>query len=457
MQLSPKSTCKKHTNIDYESDEFLRPKFTDFISIEYSRYTYNFFAYVVPIYYSGEEPEYNGRIGTMIALCNTEKLSKLIKKIKSNSAKIDVLDKQNRVIMSNLEVLPDIKQKGINERIDDEKKYISITRPIEDIDCKIECKMPITVIQDDMVSFVNSLVLTTVVMVMLLVLIGIIINIVITSPVAEIVKAMRLVGEKNLTQRINMKFDGEIGYISQNINKMLDRIEQMTRRIFSTQERLYEVEILKKQAELSALQSQINPHFLYNTLECIRSIGIAYDVNEVVEISTAMADIFRYSVKGGDFVTVGDEIKTINKYFSIISIRFSGRFTLVTDVDEGIMRYRLPRMVLQPIIENAVYHGLEKKEGDGAISLKGTECNGRIIFIIQDDGVGIVPDELDRLNNFINKESSEESKDEGKRSVGLLNINARIKMVFGNDYGIKINSPPNTGTKVTVTFPVILQ
>ncbi|MEN6315896.1 MAG: histidine kinase [Clostridiaceae bacterium] len=436
---------------NFESEDLTKPFFSDFVDNGNSSQADYYFAYIVPVYYSGQDPEYSGRIGTTIIFCSAGKLSSLVEQMKiSKSTVIELLDRNNKVIMSN-----NIRQQdtAIEEVSKKQGKYISITREIEDIGCRIECKTPLGEMSDDISFFINSLILTAVIMVILLALIGFIINISITSPVFKIVNAIGTVGEKNLKQRVNLKLQGEIGFIAQNINIMLDKIEQMTKRMFTTQERLYQLEILKTQAELSALQSQINPHFLYNTLECIRSIGIAFNIDEIVEISTAMADIFRYSIKGGDFVTVQDEMDIINMYFRIITIRFAGRFAIKADVNSEIMTHKIPKMVLQPIVENAVYHGLEQKDGTGTLSIRGVIENRNTIIIVEDDGVGITPDELERLNKLIDEQDGKGDLLMNKRSIGLANINSRIKIQFGREYGLKIESELHIGTRVTITFP----
>jgi len=449
-------------NYSFERNDFVVPIFSNFMTKDDSvREKKYYFAYLVPIYYSGEDREHMGWIGTAVVICDVGKLNNLIEQLKiSKNTIINLYDQNNNVIISNNS---DSESDRNNSKNNDSKtnsnkelesgKYIYTTRIIEDIQCTIECKTPSNEVRDDISFFKDNLLLTAVIMVILLILIGAIINISITSPIVKIVNAIREIGEKNLKQRINLKLDGDIGFIAQNINIMLDKVEQMARRVFTTQDKLYQMELLKKQAELSALQNQINPHFLYNTLECMRSIGIAFNIDEIVEISTAMADIFRYSIKSDDVVDVKAEIEIIGKYFKIIKIRFLGRFNVKVDVDDEIMNCRIPKMILQPIVENAVYHGLEKKDGTGTLSIYGKIKNEEIVFIIEDDGVGIQPDELERLSDAIDEHSNEQNYVKDKRSIGLANINSRIKLIFGKDYGLKIESLPNVGTKVTVSFP----
>jgi two-component system sensor histidine kinase YesM len=442
---------------NFEKNDFVTPMFTNFMTRQDSTGTRNFFAYLVPIYYSGEKPEYRGWIGTVVVLCTTNKLDTLIEQLKiSKNTKVNLIEQNSKIVISNNNNLENSETKDKSEKyeeIKEPKKYIYTIRNIEDINCTIECKIPISEVRNDMLFFKNSFLLTAVIMVILLILIGAVINISITSPVVKIVNAIKEIGEKNLKQRINLNLGGDIGFITQNINIMLDKVEGMAKRVFTTQDKLYQVELLKKQAELSALQNQINPHFLYNTLECMRSIGIAYDIDEIVEISTSMADIFRYSIKSDDIVSVKDEIETIRKYFKIITIRFQGRISMIVDINDEILDCKIPKMVLQPIVENAVYHGLERKDGRGTLSVYGKIDNAEIIFIVQDDGIGIQSYELERLNSIIKECNDSENLFKDKRSIGLANINSRIKLIFGEGYGLKIESLPDVGTKVIVTFP----
>jgi len=283
----------------------------------------------------------------------------------------------------------------------------------------------------------------------LLLITGVIFSRSITGPIEELIRNINHIGEKNIKQRIRMKETNEIGTISKYINRMLDKVETLASNIFRMQMQLYEAELQKKEAEVSALQSQINPHFLYNTLECIRSIGMVNGINEIVEISGAMARIFRYSIKEEHYTTINREIECIKDYLRIIEIRFDGKIKSEIAVDPELKECRIIKMIMQPIVENAVYHGLEKKEDEGTVSIQVKKEDNCINIVITDDGIGMDHAEVRQINSYINSEEND-VRNEGKnnRSIGLKNINSRIKLYYGNEYGIHISSAKNVGTRV---------
>jgi two-component system sensor histidine kinase YesM len=216
---------------------------------------------------------------------------------------------------------------------------------------------------------------------------------------------------------------------------MLEQLQSLTAEILNTQEELYKAELAKKEAELSALQSQINPHFLYNTLDCIRVIAYTHNVQEIVAISSSMAMMFRYCIRRDHTVAIKDEIDCISNYMDIIQIRYDKRFGIEKNIDSRILSVKMTKFILQPIIENAVCHGLERKQGPGTMRLTGKlEENGDILFEVFDTGIGIEMDALIHLNEQI---SGNETREAG---FALVNINRRLKNVYGPKYGLSIES-----------------
>ena len=173
--------------------------------------------------------------------------------------------------------------------------------------------------------------------------------------------------------RLNVVYHNEIGVLGTNLNRMLDEIDTLSKEIQLTQKQKYEIEIAKNQMEISAFRNQINPHFLYNTLECISAMAFYYKVQDIADISASLSNMFRYAVKGNDFVTIQDEISHVNEYAKIIEFRFMGRMQITIEADEGILGVTTLKMLLQPIVENAVFHGLEKKIDNGIIHIRVAE------------------------------------------------------------------------------------
>lgn len=275
----------------------------------------------------------------------------------------------------------------------------------------------------------------------------------ISALLADISKARR----SEAGYRLRVRGTNEVGIISQQLNIMLGTIEEANETLFETRERLYATEIAKKQSEVNALHSQINPHFLYNTLECIRSIAKYRQVDEIAHISSSMADIFRYSIKADDFVSIGEELGILKSYFLIMNIRFQERFTFEIIVgDERLLDCQAIKMLLQPVVENAFYHGLEQTYGEGKVTVAiGTEGE-RIIIRVEDTGAGMPEGRLAEVRRKLEGAGNrEKAAPGGKRSIGLENIAQRIDLIYGPDFGLAIDSKKNEGTLVTIEIPKI--
>ncbi len=274
----------------------------------------------------------------------------------------------------------------------------------------------------------------------------------ITTPVNTIIEQLQNIDKNDLKQRLYTPVNNEVGIITKHINTMLFEIEKMNSEVLNTQKKLFQMDIAKKQAELSFYQQQINPHFLFNTLECIRSMADVYGAEEIAKISNAMAKIFRYSVKEDSIVTVSKELDCVKEYCSIMSLRFPGRYSLITDIDEKLYEVPVIKMLLQPIVENAIKHGLKSKRKNGNISIKAYLMNDTNYCIeIVDNGKGINPIHLKELkHNLALSENSENIK-----GIGIMNINNRIQLAYGDDYGIDIDSKENYWTKVILKLPYI--
>lgn len=206
-----------------------------------------------------------------------------------------------------------------------------------------------------------------------------------------------------------------------------------------------------KNAQLDVLQTQINPHFLYNTLETINwmAVELTGGNNEVSRAVSNLAKFFRTNVgKGNYIISVREEVERTRYYLNILTMRYGDMFTVEWDISEEIMDYRIIKICLQPIIENAVYHGLKPKGKDGQLKITGYGRDDAIEFIVADNGVGMSAEKLGILN-----ERLKEADYMGESHIGLYNINKRIKIIFGEEYGIRVESEMNTGTKTVVTLP----
>ncbi|AKN32020.1 histidine kinase [Clostridium carboxidivorans P7] len=208
---------------------------------------------------------------------------------------------------------------------------------------------------------------------------------------------------------------------------------------------------LAKDMQLKSLQAQVNPHFLFNTLNTIARMSLIEDAPNTEKLIYALSDILRYSLKNSDnMVQLNTEIDNIEKYLFIQTTRYSDRINFEIDVPENIGHYKIPVMTLQPLVENAIIHGLEPKKDPGLVTIKAKIFNGNINVEISDNGVGMTPE---KINLIINNTTTLPSNTTG---LGIQNVNGRIKYYFGPEFGIKIENNYPIGTKVSVTIPAII-
>lgn len=236
----------------------------------------------------------------------------------------------------------------------------------------------------------------------------------------------------------------ELMYI---INSIQTHINDKTKMAEILEERM---KLLRK-SQYDMLQTQINPHFLYNTLETINwmAYNMSNSENPVSKSLINLASFFRNTLTSGYFVSIENEIKYTKEYVNILALRYGDLFDIEWDIDESILSYTIIKICLQPIIENAVYHGIKQKNDKGLIKIKGLCDDNNIILIVSDDGIGIEKDALDELNKTL----SETSFTNEKSHIGLSNVNQRIKIIFGDSYGIHVESTVGVGTDVYVTIP----
>lgn len=215
-------------------------------------------------------------------------------------------------------------------------------------------------------------------------------------------------------------------------------------------------DMMRKQAEIDALQNQINPHFLYNTLETIRGQAIVSGNLEIADTTKALADIFRYNIsKKGSIVTLKEELDNVNAYMKIQKIRFRDRFSIMVEMDENVEMLKIPKLLVQPLVENSIKHGLEPKRGAGLIKIRIFRTEDSLFIIVEDDGVGMTIEELKTLNRRLRGKDRAEIVNKKSTHVGLPNIEDRIQMIYGNKYGVNVESIKNVGTKASLILGIL--
>lgn len=220
------------------------------------------------------------------------------------------------------------------------------------------------------------------------------------------------------------------------------------------------LQLNKRQVQYLALQNQINPHFLYNTLESIRSEALLSGLSSVADMTEALANFFRYTIsKVDNLVTVEEELHNCETYFHIQQYRFGDRLEMEIICDEAdrdeLYHCRLPKLTLQPILENSIIHGTELKMGIGHLAIRLSRTERRMLVQVSDDGVGMDEEMLRQLNSRLGKGGYQAQMEAGNRSgLALVNVDNRIRLVFGEEYGLHVYSMPDVGTTVDITLPI---
>ena len=283
----------------------------------------------------------------------------------------------------------------------------------------------------------------------------------IARPVHLLTLTMERVSQGQLDARCEelpgVKSGEELAVLAHRFNLMIDQVNGLVGNLVAQEREL-------RRSETQALQAQINPHFLYNTLNSIRSMARLQGATEIADMTTSLARIIREGAYAGTGIsTVRHSLDLARDYFSIESARWPGRFTLDESVDPDILDARIPRLIIQPIVENALVHGLEEKTGEGFLSIRGRLAAGDIVLTVADTGVGIPSVTLEALRAVLKDagarpaESSEResAQPSGERGIGiaLVNTQRRLSLMYGLPYGIDISSESGKGTTVTICFP----
>ncbi|MDB4867857.1 MAG: sensor histidine kinase [Cohnella sp.] len=261
-----------------------------------------------------------------------------------------------------------------------------------------------------------------------------------TRPIKELQADMRQVEKGNFDIQTQIGQMNEIGQLGRTFNMMVSRIKNLMQEIIQTQEH-------KRKSELQLLQAQINPHFLYNTLDSIVWMAEQKRHEEVVLMTSALSKLFRASItKDQELIPIRVEIEHITNYLLIQKMRYHEQLDYIIDISDGILSYKTLKILLQPFVENAIYHGIRNGPEVGMVIIRGREDNGRVVFEVEDNGLGMSPEQLARIW------AVDEESPIGK-GIGIHNVNERIRLHFGHDYGVTIRSEMEAGTNVTITIP----
>lgn len=373
----------------------------------------------------------------------------------STNSSIFIIDENNNIIISPekselgrsltgklyISKINSIKSSGYNSFVEDidNSSMLVAFKKIENINWTIIALSPMSDINGELNAF-NRIVLIVIIICAVLAF-GMVLYLAdnISYPIRKIVKSMAVVRNGNFDISIEYKRNDEFAYLINTYKKMISDINDLVHKLYVSEKN-------KREAELKLLQAQINPHFLYNTLDSINWLSLKYKANDISTMVTSLSDFFRYSLsKGNNIISLGDEIKQVESYLIIQKIRFKDKFDYTFDFSADIVEFLTVKLVMQPIVENSILHGIQNKSEKGTISITLENIDGIIEIIVIDDGIGA---DVDLLNSIL----------EGPvvtSSFAISNVNERIKHFFGEQYGIKFYNNKESGLKVIIRFPAI--
>lgn len=262
----------------------------------------------------------------------------------------------------------------------------------------------------------------------------------ISVQVQAFIQKLNATSEIDKNAYIEIQSQDEFKELGNVYNKMLSRIDNLIQTVYVN-------ELLTKNAQLETLQAQINPHFLYNTLDCINSLVEFNEKENVQKVVTSLANIMKMSIKGHTFITLEEDISYINQYIFIQKMRFQDKLLFLVEIPEHLYQYYVPKLILQPIVENAIVHGVEEISETGMIGVIGSEDEENIYISIKDNGNGIPKEVIQQLQEMDSKAGV------STQHIGIFNIQKKLQILYGPKYGLKISTLKPHGTSVTICIP----
>lgn len=267
-------------------------------------------------------------------------------------------------------------------------------------------------------------------------------TITLVSPLIRLKNLMSKVAEGDFSIQFEMQHKDEVGELGESFNVMIEKINNLIQMVYKEHHD-------KQEAQLKSLQEQIKPHFLYNTLDTINWLARDYGADDIVRLIDALTTMFRVGLSHGqDIITLKEELSHASNYLYIQGIRYKEKIRYNINIPEEYYRYQLPKLILQPLIENAIYHGLKTKPGGGSIDVYADSNETTLFIYVSDNGAGISASKLSKINSVL--------KDDAPRdSFGLYYVHDRIRLLCGDEYGIQVESIENEKTTIQVSLPLV--
>ena len=266
----------------------------------------------------------------------------------------------------------------------------------------------------------------------------------IAKPLSKLRSLMKKAEEGDMSVQFKSKYNDEIGQLGNSFNNMITEISNLIDMVYAEQKR-------KREAELKTLQAQIKPHFLYNTLDTIQWMAQSHNAQDIVNVVGALANLFRIGLSNGkEMITMSEELEHIKNYLVIQKARYEDKLDYDIIYDEKVLQYKVLKLILQPLVENAIYHGINSRRGGGKITIDAHIMDDKLYVSIVDNGKGITTEKLQDINEMLSGGQRERSG----LGFGIYNVNERIRLSFGLEYGLKFRNIPSGGTIVEVWHPL---
>ncbi|OBR62303.1 hypothetical protein A7K91_01400 [Paenibacillus oryzae] len=358
---------------------------------------------------------------------------------KMKGSRMYLLDENNEVIASENgnEPLPQERAK--------QDRYITVNRAIEGSDWSLEIHLPKKTVMGDTLFIQYVLLGASLGSVVLFAFLSYYLSRFITSPIKKLAGVIQQGTEGGLKENAELYFNREVNLLNRKYNRMVQEINHLIKSV-------YEIEIVKSKSEITALHSQINPHFLFNTLDSIYWAHVAKGEKELSRYIVLLADLFRYSIMNDDgsgLVRLEQEVDQVRRYIDLMKLRWQERLTVEFQVDPATLSCRIPKLTIQPLVENAIVHGIEPLDGGGAIQISARREGLFLVVEIRDNGIGIGADKLGEIQARLQKETRRELPLNG-RGIGLFNVHKLVQLQYGEESGITIVSKPGEGTTVSL-------
>ncbi len=384
-------------------------------------------------------------IGYVVASLDADNISSILSSTTDSSLKIVILDEYWDQIYSNERaksdnVAWDLRNRRLNgmDLTQPTESGIFFIREIGDTELSIVLGKENIFTADVTKTMARVMLLMAAVSMFLCLLVAEAMSAYLTMPIRKLSKAMKKAESGDLSARVDTNRKDELGQLGRNYNKMAGELQNYMELEIQKQKELDE-------RTIAMMQAQLNPHFLYNTLDTMKWTAKTKGVPEIATLSSSLAIILRMAISGKKFVKLEDEINLVNYYITIQKIRFSGNFSFDIEVPLELEDCIVPKLILQPVVENAIVHGLRDMAG-GQVFVNIYDNNGVLTIEVSDDGVGIADEEIKRI------EERNHKQEEGH--LGLYNVDTIIRLYYGDDYGIRAKRLPEGGSMITVTLPV---